>query len=85
MPTADPDGSAAEPAMRSLCTATRTSTPDGLPLTADHSIGRSRGGMKADRLVLAAYNRSRGARDQGDRYAASWWAREWTGGEQLAC
>jgi hypothetical protein len=50
--------------------------PDGLPLTSDHSIGRSRGGLKADRLMLAAYNRSRGAGDRGDRYAAPWWARE---------
>jgi hypothetical protein len=58
---------------------------DGLPLTADDWIGRSRDGLKADRLVLAADNRSRGARDRGDRYAAPWWAREWTGGGQLAC
>jgi hypothetical protein len=57
---------------------------DGMPLEADHSIGRSRGGLKADRLVLAAYNRSRGARDRGDRYAAPWRAQEWTGGGQLA-
>jgi hypothetical protein len=59
--------------------------PDGLPLTADPSIARSRGGLKADRLVLAAYNRCRGAGDRGDRHAAPWRAREWTGGGQLAC
>ena len=59
--------------------------PGGLPLEADHWIARSQGGLKADRLVLTAYNRSRGARDRGDRYAAPWWAREWTGGGQLAC
>ncbi len=56
----------------------------GMPLEADHSMARSRGGLKADRLVLAAYNRSRGARDRGDRYAALWRAQEWTGGGQLA-
>ncbi|WP_458681939.1 hypothetical protein [Prescottella equi] len=33
---------------------------DGRPLEADHSLARSRGGTKADRLLHAECNRSRG-------------------------
>jgi hypothetical protein len=34
---------------------------DGRPLEADHTRARSRGGTKADRLLLSVCNRSRGA------------------------
>ncbi len=33
---------------------------DGMPLEADHTIARSLGGTKADRLLLGTCNRSRG-------------------------
>src|SRR5687767_14145805 len=51
---------------------------DGLPLQADHSIARAQGGMKADRLMLATCNASRG---DGTRDAdmPAWWDRDWTG------
>ena len=34
--------------------------PDRMPLEADHTLARSLGGRKADRLLLATCNRSRG-------------------------
>lgn len=34
---------------------------DGMPLEADHTLPRSLGGTRADRLLLATCNRSRGA------------------------
>jgi hypothetical protein len=55
--------------------------PDGLPLEADHTLARSQGGMKADRLMLATCNRSRG---DGTRPTVAtihdhqpWWSRDW--------
>lgn len=56
--------------------------PDGMPLEADHGeLARSLGGKRADRLLLATCNRSRG---DGTRiHAASpmtrpaWWTRDW--------
>ena len=55
--------------------------PDRMPLEADHTQARSQGGTKADRLLLATCNRSRGA---GTRVAVTqgrppWWTRDWTG------
>src|SRR4051812_2702845 len=82
-PTATQAASAAAPATRSPCTATRTSTPTACPRGGPLDRSQSRR-PEADRLVLAAYNRSRGARDRGDRYAAPCRAREWTGAGQLA-
>jgi hypothetical protein len=55
-----------------------TRNPDGLPLQADHTLARSRGGTRADRLMLATCNQSRGAGHAPDRYAAPWWTRDWT-------
>lgn len=55
---------------------------DGLPLEADHTLSRSQGGTRADRLMLATCNRSRGAgqrRAVGAGYAAPWWSRDWLG------
>lgn len=34
--------------------------PDRMPLEADHTLARSLGGTRADRLLLATCNRSRG-------------------------
>lgn len=51
---------------------------DGLPLEADHSLARSLGGTRADRLMLATCNRSRGNGQRTDRTAAPWWTRDWT-------
>lgn len=55
---------------------------DGMPLEADHTLSRSQGGKKADRLMLATCNRSRqdGMRnapvpDPTDR--PTWWSRDW--------
>lgn len=57
------------------------SNPDGLPLEADHVIARSQGGTRADRLLLATCNRSRG---DGTRTSTigmgtrpAWWTRDW--------
>ena len=52
--------------------------PDGLPLDADHTQARAQGGMKADRLMLATCNRSRG---DGTRETtiSPWWDRDWSG------
>ena len=54
--------------------------PDGRPLEADHSIARSLGGTKADRLLLSTCNRSRGnglnANVQVNAPRA-WWSRPW--------
>lgn len=53
--------------------------PDGLPLEADHSVARSQGGTRADRLMLATCNRSRGAgtRTTEPTERPKWWTREW--------
>lgn len=58
--------------------------PDGLPLHADHSLSRSKGGTKADRLLHDLCNKSRGdgARDHlrpalGDQSGASLTTRQW--------
>ena len=51
--------------------------PDGMPLEADHTLARSQGGRKADRLMLATCNRSRGDGTRSERYAAPWWSRDW--------
>lgn len=53
--------------------------PDGMPLEADHTVARSQGGRRADRLLLATCNRSRG---DGTRAASpagrpDWWTRDW--------
>lgn len=54
--------------------------PDALPLEADHTQSRSQGGRRADRLLLATCNRSRG---DGTRTAEAptirptWWTRDW--------
>lgn len=47
---------------------------DGMPLEADHTLARSRGGTRADRLLLATCNRSRGA---GHATRALVTSREW--------
>lgn len=56
---------------------------DGRPLEADHTIARSQGGKRADRLLLATCNRSRG---DGTRDVDTvttpftrpeWWTRTW--------
>lgn len=58
---------------------------DGRALQADHSQSRSQGGTRADRLMLATCNGSRGdgtrtpAAQDAERYAAPWWTRDWTG------
>lgn len=54
---------------------------DRMMLEADHTIARSRGGTKADRLLLATCNRSRGA-GGGARQALTedrprWRTRDW--------
>lgn len=53
--------------------------PDGMPLEADHTTARSQGGRRADRLLLATCNRSRG---DGTRQSLiggrpQWWTRDW--------
>lgn len=66
------------------------SNVDGMPLEADHTEARSQGGLKADRLLLAICNRSRGAglrRADGTDYEVPepdenglrypWWTRQW--------
>ncbi len=59
-----------------------SSNVDGAPLEADHTLSRSQGGTRADRLLLRICNRSRGdgtrqVDDVGGRPA--WWTRDWTG------
>jgi hypothetical protein len=57
---------------------------DAMPLEADHTVSRSQGGQRADRLLIATCNRSRG---DGTRSAtgaflidpARDWTRDWTG------
>jgi 5-methylcytosine-specific restriction endonuclease McrA len=56
---------------------TATLNPDGRPLEADHTTPRSQGGRRADRLLLAVCNRSRGDGTHGTRYAAPWHTRDW--------
>jgi hypothetical protein len=51
--------------------------PDGLPLEADHTLARSHGGTKADRLMLATCNRSRGAGHRATIVQPTWWSRDW--------
>lgn len=58
--------------------------PDGLPLHADHSLARSQGGTRADRLMLATCNQSRGDGTRGDRTASDWWSRDWSGNPQVS-
>jgi hypothetical protein len=53
--------------------------PDGLPLEADHTLARSKGGRRADRLLIATCNRSRGAGERIDAGQVSWWTRNWDG------
>jgi hypothetical protein len=53
--------------------------PDGRPLEADHTLARSQGGKRADRLMLSTCNRSRGDGSRGTRYAAPGWSRDWSG------
>lgn len=66
-----------------------TRNVDGRPLQADHSIARSQGGTKADRLMLATCNASRGngtrahthtGTHTGSGYREPWWTRDWLGG-----
>lgn len=52
---------------------------DGRALHADHSVARSQGGKRADRLMLAACNMARGDGTTTERYAAPWWSRDWMG------
>ena len=74
------DGCLCRPAGRGLpMYRDAASNPDGMPLEADHTLARSQGGTKADRLLLATCNRSRGA---GTRLVEAggppaWWTREW--------
>lgn len=42
---------------------------DGAPLEADHTLARSQGGMRADRLLLRTCNRSRGDGTRSGRSA----------------
>lgn len=53
---------------------------DGMSLEADHTQARSQGGTKADRLLLATCNRSRGDGTRGvqaDGQRPAWWTRDW--------
>lgn len=54
------------------------SNPDRMPLEADHTLARSQGGKRPDRLLLATCNRSRG---DGTRQVVTdrpaWWTRDW--------
>ena len=45
--------------------------PDGMPLEADHTLARSLGGTRADRLMLATCNRSRGNGTYASRTATA--------------
>ena len=56
-----------------------TLNADGQPLHADHTLARSQGGTKADRLMLGTCNMSRGDGHNAERYAAPWWTRDWMG------
>ncbi|NUR09343.1 MAG: hypothetical protein HOQ45_20360 [Nocardioidaceae bacterium] len=53
--------------------------PDGMPLEADHTQARSQGGRRADRLLLATCNRSRGdgTRTVTPTGRPDWWTRDW--------
>lgn len=52
--------------------------PDGRPLQADHTHARALGGTKADRLMLATCNASRGdGTRKSDAYNSPWWTRDW--------
>jgi hypothetical protein len=46
----------------------RSRNVDGMALEADHTVARARGGTRADRLLIATCNRSRG---DGTRRAAN--------------
>lgn len=53
---------------------------DGMAVEADHTQARSQGGTKADRLLLATCNRSRGDGTRGaqtDAGRPAWWTRTW--------
>jgi hypothetical protein len=57
--------------------------PDGAMLEADHSVSRAQGGRRADRLMLATCNRSRGDGTRSPTLGAQrWWTRDWTGDGQ---
>jgi hypothetical protein len=59
---------------------------DGMPLEADHTLARSLGGTKADRLMLATCNRSRGDGQRpitGGSDTPTWWTRDWFGNVQV--
>jgi hypothetical protein len=55
------------------------SNPDKRPLEADHTTARSRGGTRADRLILATCNGSRGDGSRGGATSErhTWWSRRW--------
>jgi hypothetical protein len=55
--------------------------PDGMPLEADHTQARARGGTRADRLLLMTCNRSRGDGTRGvaPQQQPAWWTRDWLG------
>lgn len=53
---------------------------DRMPLEADHTVSRALGGTKADRLLLATCNRSRGSGTRAPVAAETrpaWWTRDW--------
>ncbi len=60
---------------------TPASNPDGMPLEADHTLSRSQGGKRADRLLLATCNRSRGSGTRSftamEPRPQPWWTRQW--------
>lgn len=55
--------------------------PDALPLELDHTLARSQGGTRGDRLMLATCNRSRGDGTRATTPPAftrpAWWTRQW--------
>lgn len=57
------------------------SNPDGMPLEADHTVARSQGGTRADRLLHGRCNRQRGDGTRADSGAPTvrpaWWTRTW--------
>jgi len=58
----------------------RTRNADGRQLQADHTRARSQGGKRADRLMLATCNGSRGdgtRTPQAPTEASDWWTETW--------
>ncbi|TFV90403.1 hypothetical protein [Blastococcus sp. CT_GayMR16] len=55
--------------------------PDGMPLELDHTLARSQGGTRGDRLLLATCNRSRGdgtrTTDAVPFTRPEWWTDNW--------